>query len=209
MIRHDLTLIDRLAGIPQGGALDTTLRHRADMRRVIEDEYRRLLHPSDPGVASLIERRAVAAFAAALLDEDQTRDHFLGLLRATNPERIPLAALIEVEAEGSPTPGPYGSLPGHVPTVDDLDGAAYQVAPAMRSELGNRLAGALEHAHRRMFYPQDARPENQAVLRTAGWCPEGVALLDQIVDLVGIYARIVAGLRGYLALRQDFAIAAE
>lgn len=209
MTQQGLTLIDRLAGIPPGGPIDIALRKRAEVRRAVEDDYRRLLHPIRPQSLSLTERRAVAAFVAVLLDEDQTRAHFLGLLRMLAPEPIPLAALIEAEAEGASNIGPYGTFPPRPHSADDLDGPVYRVSPALRAALGERLAVALEHAHRMALYPQDLTLEDQSRLAMAGLHAECVAILDQIVDLVGIQARIVAGLRGYLAMHHPCAIAAE
>lgn len=207
MTRHDLTLLDRLADVPQGGPLDRALRRRAEARQGAEDSYRLLLHPADPGPVTLAERRAIAAFTAVLLDEDRISAHFIELLRATYDDKNLTDQLIS-EAENAAHPGPYGRFEPGPLSIEDLDGPTYRAPDALRAAWGDRLAAALEHAHLVALHPRDAEAQDLDRLRAAGWEDAGIVVLTQIVGLVGFQARIVAGLRAYLALRPPHASAA-
>lgn len=199
MTHHDVTLVERLAGIVPGSPIDRAFRARGEARRLAEDSYRRLLLPQEAGPASLTERRAVAAFTGVLHGEEQTRDHLLALLRETGPAAWPLARLIEREAGNSARPGPYGRFPEGPLTAEDLDGPPYAVAAPQRQELGPRLAAALEYAHLLAFRPQGTAPETLAALAHAGWSRGGIALLAEIVGLVGFQSRVIAGLRSCIS----------
>lgn len=172
------------------------------MQAEAECAYRRLLAPEEQGPVSLLERRAVAAFVAVLQGEPQTHAHFVALLRGTDPALAPLALLIQSEAEGSAHPGPYGVFPEGPLTAESLDGPVYRVDGTTRRQLGARLAAALEHAHLLALHPRDAKPEELEALLAVGWTREGIVILSQIVGLVVFQARVVAGLRAYLAVRQ-------
>ena len=209
MTHHDLTLIERLAGIAPGSPVDRAFRARPEARAEAERAYRLLLAPEDTGPVSLLERRAVAAFVAVLQAEPQTHAHFLELLRGTDPTLGPLALLIQSEAEGSAHPGPYGAFPEGPLTAESLDGPVYRVDATARRHLGDRLAAALEHAHLLALHPRDAGPEALEALLAAGWTRDGIVILSQIVGLVAFQARAVAGLRAYVAARQPHLQAAE
>lgn len=191
MTHHDLTLIERLSGF----AAETPLRVRPEVRAAAEQSYRLLQHPRSPGVVSLMERRAVAAFVAALLEEERSRAHFLDLLRQTGAAGARLAPLIAAEADGAARPGPYGRFPAGPVRLADLDGAAYRVDPALRPVFGARLVAALEQAHLLTFHPADETAGTQAALQRAGWTAAGIATLGQIVAFLGVQVRLVTALR--------------
>lgn len=141
----------------------------------------------------------MAAFTAVLNDETRTRDHFLALLRETDPA---LARLIEREAEDSAHPGPYGRFPAGPLSAEDLDGPVYAVADPVRHEIGPRLSAALEHAHLVTLHPRDATPASLQALAAAGWTGEGIAVLLDLIGFVTFQSRVVAGLRSWIAARQ-------
>lgn len=205
MTLYDPTLVDRLTGLCGADTSERFRRLRDGALREIEHRYRQLLHPEVADGVSLIERRAVAAFVAVLHDEDGTRDHFLGLLRATRPDGIPLAALIEAEADLAVSDSPYGVLPDLAPPGDGI--AGHRIAPVEAQAFGPRLTAALEWAHGAALHPGAV---SDATLVAAGWSGAEATLLARIVELVGFQARVVAGLRGWLAIRPDRpAMAAE
>lgn len=202
MTHHDITIVERLAGVLPGSPVDRAYRARAEVRSFAEESYRRLLQPQDAGPVSLVERRAVAAFVAVLNSEGQTRDHFLALLRETDPTLARLARLIEREAEDSSHPGPYGRFPDGPLSAEDLDGPVYTVSRSVRQVFGDRLSAALEYAHLLTLHPRDATPELLAALATAGWTNGGIALLVDLIGFVNFQSRVVAGLRSCIAVRQ-------
>ena len=209
MTHHDLTLIERLAGVAPGSPVGRAFRARPEARAQSERSYQLLLFPEVAGPVSLLERRAVAAFVAALQDEPETRAHFLALLRQTDAAPAPLARLIAHEADGSAHPGPYGAFPEGPLSAESLDGPVYVVDDATRLELGERLSAALEHAHLLALHPRDAGPEALEALLRAGWTRDGIVVLTQVIGLVSFQVRVVAGLRSYLAARQASLLAAE
>lgn len=199
MTLHDTTLVERLSGLLPDSAVARAYRARAEARAMAEADYRRLLWPDDPGTVTRTERRAIAGFVAALIGEPQTRAHFLSLLADTDPT---LARIIAREADDSAHPGPYGRFPGGSLSVEDLDGPVYAVDADLRHVLGPRLSVALEHAHLVTLHPRDATPHALERLAHAGWSDGDIAVLLEIVGLVNFQARVVAGLRAYLAARQ-------
>lgn len=203
MTAHDITLIERLAGIAPDSTIGRAYRARAEARRFAEDGYRRLLHPEEAGPVSVLERRAVAAFVAVLTGEAQTREHFLHLLRTTDATLGLFARQIEAEAEDSAHPGPYGHFPDGPLSVESVDGPTYRVDEALRGIFGPRLTAALEYAHLLTLHPRDATEDALATLAQAGWTNAGIALLLDLVGFVNFQARIVAGLRAYLVARQS------
>lgn len=72
-------LIDTLAGIAPGSALDTLRRERGEIRDRTEGAYRELVVPDAPGGVSLAERAALAAHTAELEGADALAGWFRGL----------------------------------------------------------------------------------------------------------------------------------
>lgn len=200
MTFHDSTLVERLAGVIPGSPIDRAYRARSEARRFAEDSYCRLLLPQDSGPVSLVERRAVAAFVAVLNGEPQTSDHFLTLLRDTDPTLGQLVRLIERDAEDSAHPGPYGRFTAGPLSAEDLDGPIYRAGDDF---FGARLAAALEHAHLVTLHPRDATAEALRTLAAAGWTNGGIAILLEIIGFVNFQARVVAGLRAYCLAAQS------
>ena len=67
---HD-DVIDHLAEIEPGSALDRIRRARPDAREHAQQAFLALLEPAEPGQLTLAERYAVAAYVALLHDADE------------------------------------------------------------------------------------------------------------------------------------------
>src|SRR6267154_454863 len=75
-------LIDTLAGIAPGSALDKARDNRPEARKHAQTSYDALFSPKDFGGFSAIERFAVAAFVAGLHGRPETKDYYAGLVYA-------------------------------------------------------------------------------------------------------------------------------
>ncbi|MDR7127440.1 CMD domain protein [Pseudotabrizicola sp. 4114] len=205
MTHHDKTLIEQLAGVIEGSPIDRAFRARDEARRNAEVSYQLLLHPKNPDPVSLIERRAVALFVAALHEEPQTLGYFTTLLRETEGVEEGLVSLVQRDAEQSARPGPYGRFPEGPLSVEDLDGPAYEASGPLRNAAGVRLTAALEHAHLLVLHPRDASPVQLEALVLAGWSTAGIVVLSQLVAFLSFQIRVVAGLRTAVLTRQPHA----
>lgn len=97
-------IIKDLAGVAPGSALDQTLSNRSEAFAQAQKSYDVLLHPDDPGAVSLWERRAVAAFTAALFGEPAMAAHYRALLGASDPSAGRLSHLVLSEAQAASRP---------------------------------------------------------------------------------------------------------
>ncbi len=61
--------------------------------------------------------------------------------------------------------------------------------------LGIRLAAALAHAHLLVVRPREARPEALNSLVDAGWTPDAIVSLSQLVAFLTFQLRLAWGLR--------------
>ena len=77
---HD-DVIDHLAEIEPGSALDRIRRARHDAREHAQQSFLALLEPAEPGQLTLAERYAFAAYVAVLHDADD-----VGHNNSSNPE---------------------------------------------------------------------------------------------------------------------------
>ena len=111
-------IIDHLAGIPPGSALDEARRKRAEARVHAQASHDLLLLPADPGGFELAERWAVAAFVAGLHNQAETAAYYAQGLA----ERAPaLAAKVADAAARGQATGPVilglvGAMIGFVST---------------------------------------------------------------------------------------------
>jgi CMD domain protein len=148
-------VIDHLADIAPGSALDQVRRHRSEARTQAQQSFAALFTPAEPvpGAVSLRERLALAAFTAGLHGEPRSAAFYARALAAEDAE---LAAAVASEVvrgraqslqAGSGPHGPYGRYPAGPLSREDQPGPAYAVDPAHAALLGPRLAAALAHAH--------------------------------------------------------------
>ncbi|SKA11715.1 CMD domain protein, Avi_7170 family [Enhydrobacter aerosaccus] len=187
-------VINLLAGIEAGSALDKARDNRPEARKHAQASYEALFAPKTPGTFSLQERFAVAAFVAGLHGKAETKEYYVEKLTGTgaSPE---LLVAVASEVFESHTHGPYGHYPTGPLTIENSDGLKYAVTVTARHVLGQRLATAFEHAHMLVFHPRDAAPPSLQAMLDAGWSTTDVVTLSQLVSFLAFQIRVVAGLK--------------
>ena len=191
-------IIDTLAGIEPGSALDAIRARRLQARENAQKSYLSLFEPIDAGDVSLLERAAVAAFVTGLHGESPVAAFYREKL-ATSADGARLVELIEAEIARGRTSGPYGSFPAGPLSVENTAGLIYRVSAASKSVLGARLVAALEHAHLLVFRPRDAASTDMKALLAAGWSNTGIVTFSQLVAFLSFQVRVVSGLRTLVA----------
>ncbi|WP_026871905.1 CMD domain protein [Inquilinus limosus] len=189
-------VIDLLAGVERGSALDRIRAQRPAARENAQKSWAALFLPEDPGTVSALERHAVAAFVAALHREPAPARFYAEALAKRDSG---LAAAVAVEAERAATEGPYGRYPAGPLSAEDKDGPVHHVSDESRGVLGPRLAAALEHTHLLVFRPRDASAAALQALLDAGWSTTDIVTLSQLVAFLSFQIRVVAGLRALAA----------
>ena len=130
-------ILDRLAGIAQGSALDALRRQRPETRGNVQASYEALFEAADETGAPSAERLAVASFVALLHGDTAATEHYLGRL-AGLPEGAARAALVRRQAERAAARGPYGAYPPGPLSREDTAGPIFTVAATDRATLGER-----------------------------------------------------------------------
>ena len=192
-------IIDTLAGIEPGSALDAIRAKRMQARENAQKSYLSLFEPVDAGEFSLLERAAVAAFVTGLHGESPVASFYRDKLAGIAGGAALLEA-IEAEIARGKTSGPYGSFPAGPLSVDNTAGLIFRVSADGKSVLGARLAAAVEHAHLLVFRPRDAASADMKALLTAGWSNTGIVTLSQLVAFLSFQVRVVSGLRTLAAV---------
>lgn len=187
-------IIDTLAGIAPGSALDEIRRTRQQARDNAQRSFDVLFEPGDPGTFPLAERYAVAAYSVGLQASDSPAATFYTEM-LEDEVSTELAAAVADLAQADRRPGPYGeykesglaheSAPG--PTVS----YTADKRPAVVSE---RLAAALEHAHLLSLHPRDAEATHLRRLEEAGWSADDIVTLSQLISFLAFQIRVVDGL---------------
>lgn len=187
-------VINTLAGIAPGSALDKARDARPEARKQAQASYDALFSPTEAGTFSLQERFAVAAFVAALHGRDETRDFYKEQLVAAgaSPE---LQVAVASEAFEARTHGPYGHYPVGPLSLENSDGMVHAVGATARHVLGQRLAAAFEHTHMLVYHPRDAAPASLQAMLDAGWSTTDIVTLSQLVSFLAFQIRVVAGLK--------------
>lgn len=191
MTPPDTDVIDALAGIAPGSALDAARARRPVARRHAEASYRTLLLPADPGGFSIAERFAVAAYVAGLHRAPATADHYAAGL--TQHGGAALAATVAQAVAETLATGPAGHYPPGPLCVEDTPAPAFALSAPVAAALGPKLAAALAHAHYLVFHPRDAAADRFPPLRAAGWTEDGIVTLSQLVSFLAFQIRVVAG----------------
>ena len=187
-------IIDTLAGIEPGSALDIIRAKRVQARDNAQKSYLSLFEPIDAGDFSLVERAAVAAFVIGLHGESPVAAFYREKLAAT-AEGAALLEAIKAEIARGRTSGPYGAYPAGPLSVEDKTGLIYRVSAERKPVLGARLAAALDHAHLLVFRPRDAAAADMKALLAAGWSNTGIVTFSQLVAFLSFQVRVVTGLR--------------
>jgi CMD domain protein len=191
-------VIDTLAGIKPGSALDKARNNRLEARKQAQASYDALFTPKDMGGFSLMERFAVAAFVAGLNGREETRDYYTAKLEeaGASPE---LRVAVASEVVNGHSSGPYGHYPRGPLTIEDKEGMTYGIGASERHTLGPRLSAALEHTHMLVLHPRDAAPPSLQALLDAGWSTTDIVTLSQLVSFLSFQIRVVAGLKAMSA----------
>lgn len=192
-------VIDQLVGVKAGGPIDQVRARRPLARLHAQQSYQALFEPAAPppgqdGGFSAVERFAVATFTAALHRQPAFIAFYAtGLSRAG--ASTALQETVIAAAEQGAASGPYGSYPAGALSAEDVQGPDYVVSAEHRAVLGVRLAAALAHAHLLVLHPRDAKAEGLRTLLDAGWSPDEIVTLSQLVSFLSFQVRVVVGLR--------------
>ncbi len=191
-------VIDTLAGIAPGSALDKARDNRLEARKHAQASYDALFAPKNFGSFSALERFAVAAFVAGLHGRPETRDFYAGMLEqaGASPE---LRVAVASEVVNGHSSGPYGHYPRGPLTLEDKEGMVYGIGASERHVLGPRLSAAFEHTHMLVLHPRDAAPPSLQVLLDAGWSTTDIVTLSQLVSFLSFQIRVVTGLKAMTA----------
>ncbi|WP_439370235.1 CMD domain protein [Bradyrhizobium sp. DASA03120] len=187
-------IIDTLAGIEPGSALDAIRARRLQARENAQKSYLSLFEPIDAGDFSRAERAAVAAFVTGLHGESPVAAFYRDKL-AANADGAGLVEPIQIEIGRGKTSGPYGAFPAGPLSVENKAGLIYRVSAERKPQLGARLVTAFEHAHLLVFRPRDATSADMKALLAAGWSETGIVTLSQLVAFLSFQVRVVSGLR--------------
>lgn len=187
-------VIDTLAGIAPGDALERIRANRPEARAKAQQSYRALFEPASEEAMSREERFAVAAFVSALHGVASATDFYAQrLVEASGGESVRDVLLAEAEG-ASGVAGPYGrfrldleplSVEGPEYLIDGMGGVVI---------LGDRIVGALEYAHFLVFHPRDADRARLQSLLDCGWDTTGIVTLSQMIAFLTFQIRVVAGL---------------
>ncbi|WP_027519879.1 CMD domain protein [Bradyrhizobium sp. WSM1417] len=187
-------IIDTLAGIEPGSALDGIRAKRVQARDNAQKSYLSLFEPIDAGDVSLVERAAVALFVIGLHREPTVAAFYRTKLAAT-ADGARLVEAVDVEIARGETSGPYGAFPAGPLSVENKAGLIYRVGAERKPDLGDRLVAAFEHAHLLVFRPRDAAAADMKALLAAGWSNTGIVTFSQLVAFLSFQVRVVTGLR--------------
>jgi len=183
-------VIDQLAGIADGSAMDAIRAQRPEARTHAQKSFEALFTPTDLAGVTADERFAVAYYVVGLHGEIETAAFY-----AKGVSSAPLRAAVDAAIAQTVTQGPYGAFPAGPLSAEDRAGPAYAVDAATTAALGPRLAAAFPHVHMLVFHPRDAAPESLAALLAAGWTTTDAVTLSQIVAFLSFQIRVVAGFR--------------
>ena len=191
-------VIDTLAGIAPGSALDKARDNRPEARKHAQASYDALFQPAALGSFSKLERFAVAAFVAGLHGREETRDYYTQRLEeaGASPE---LRVVVSGEVMNGHSSGPYGHYPHGPLTIEDKEGMTYGIGASERHALGAKLSAAFEHTHMLVLHPRDAAPPSLQALIDAGWSTTDAVTLSQLVSFLSFQIRVVAGLKAMSA----------
>jgi CMD domain protein len=184
-------VIDTLAGIAPGSALDAARARRPAARTHAQASYIALLMPADPGSVSIADRFAIAAYVAGLHRAGATADHYAdALMQHGGPT---LAALVTQAVAETQASGPSGTYPAGPLSAEDTPAPAFALSAPVAEALGPKLAAAFAHAHYLVFHPRDAHADRFPPLMAAGWTEDGIVTLSQLVSFLAFQIRVVAG----------------
>lgn len=185
-------IIDLLAGIAPGDALAAVRDQRAQARENAQRSFEALLEPADPGTFPLAERYAVASFVSQLHGFAEATAFYGDLLGDEAPA---LTSVVAAAADSAAATGPFGAYREPRLQGESTDGARWTPDAATAEALQTRLAAAFTHTHLLVFRPREARAEAIQALVDAGWSPDDIVSLSQLIAFLTFQLRVAWGLR--------------
>ena len=170
-------IINELSGIDAD--LIALRERRADAVANAQTSFEALLEPENPGDFSYAERYAVAAFVTGISQSGEAAKFYLDLLADESDDAL-VAAVRAAIAAGT-SAGPFHQGPFTIFAPD--------------SDLGARLAAALDLAHLLTFHPKDADPSAVGHLDAAGWSADDIVSLAQLISFLAFQQRVAHGLQ--------------
>lgn len=192
MSQQTADIIDLLAGIRPGDPLSAVRDQRAQARENAQRSFEALLEPAEPGTFPLAERYAVAAFVSQLHGFGDAAAFYGDLLGDEAPE---LVDTVTAAADSGRTGGPYGEYREPGLRGESRDGLRWVPSTEHAAALGDRLSAALTHAHLLVLRPREARPDALRALVSAGWSPDDIVSLSQLIAFLSFQLRVAWGLR--------------
>ena len=191
-------VINQLAGIAAGSALDKARDNRPEAKKHAQASYAALFEPKSFGGFPLLERAAIAAFVAGLHGRPETADYYKErLVKAGATPALQVAVASEVVTAHAH--GPYGHYPAGPLTLENHEGLRYEVSVSARHVLGGKLSAAFDHVHMLVYHPRDAKPASLQTMLDAGWSTADIVTLSQLVSFLAFQIRVVAGLKALAA----------
>lgn len=180
-------IIDVLAGVIPGSALDVLRDDRPQARENAQRSFTVLFEPQEPGTFPVAERYAVATFVARLLGFG---GEFYGdLLGDEAPELVgPLA----VAAQDAADSGPYGVYREPGLAAENAPGRVWAPKPEL---IEPRLAAALAHAHLLVYRLRESDAADLRKLLAAGWSADDIVTLSQLISFLNFQLRFARGLQ--------------
>jgi len=185
-------VIDELAGVAPGSALDALRRQRPVTREQAQESFAALFVPRDDTELPLSDRLLIAAFATRLTGDDATAAFYRAYAAEAAPDRV---AVVVDAAAAATTPGPFGRFREPGLQAESTEGLRWRAPAELRARIGDRLAAALEHTHLLVVRPREADAAALAALTDAGWSVDAVVTLSQLVAFLSFQQRVVNGLR--------------
>lgn len=192
MTTATIDVVDELVGVREGDALDELRRRRPVTREQLQASHDALFTPVDDTAFPVAERLLVAAFATRSTADDATARFYADAAHRADAGR---AAVVLAEASAAATAGPFGAYREEGLRAESSDGRRYSPGADVRDALGDRVTAALVHAHLLTFRPREADDADQRRLLEAGWSPDGIVTLSQLVSFLAFQQRVAAGLR--------------
>jgi len=185
-------IIDLLAGVSPGDALDEVRSHRPQARENAQRSFAALLEPDEAGTFPLAERYAIASFVARLHESARAVAFYDDLLADEAPDLVDPVSAAAREGRSN---GPYGVYREPELTAESVPGPAFEPSEQVAAALGDRLTAAFAHTHLLVFRPREAAPDALSELESAGWSTDEIVTLSQLVSFLAFQLRSAWGLQ--------------
>ena len=162
-------IIDLLAGIRPGDALDTVRSGRPQARENAQRSFEALLEPAVPGDFSLAERYAVAVFVSSLHDFAAATEFYGDLLGDEAADLIPV---VTEAAAAASAPGPFGQYREPGLAAESTDGTRW----SPEAGVARLSASVSPPLSRTRTCWSCARAKRVPKRCTASWMPDGLRM---------------------------------